>query len=124
MSKKIFDLMGYLVRYEFVGYGKMTINTKHFRLSGRKIPNSWEKSCYAVFLDDIFVGTLHSYGNRWFLISVIPDQPSPCMCSGLSRNDAVLQYINRYLSKDWCKSCLYELDSALCFGNEHCPYDK
>lgn len=97
MAKRISDLMGYQVRYEFIGYGKLTINTKHFRSSVRKIPNSWEKTCYAVFLNDIFVGTLHCCGNRWFLISVIPDQTSPCMCSGFTRNDAVLQYINRYL---------------------------
>ena len=118
-----FDLLGYQVRYESVGYGKFSINQRHFRGSGRKMPNSWEKTCYAVFINDIFVGSLHSCRNKWVLISVIPDQTSPCMCSGQYRNDAVLQYINRYLI-DPCSDCPYEMHSAACWGNEDCPYQQ
>ena len=94
---KIYDLLGYQVRYEQVGYGKREHKTGRFRGNGRKMPDSWEKTCYAVFLNDTFLGVLNGCRCKWYLISTNREQDSPRMTSGLSRNDAVLAYINAFL---------------------------
>lgn len=100
MASNVYDLMGYKVRYETVGYGSRINPSRKFRLTGRKMPSYWEKACYAVFLNGIFTGVLIRCGNKWYLISVNREQTSACMTSGLTRNDAILAFINRYLLAD------------------------
>lgn len=100
MSANSCNLMGYQVRYERVGYGPRCKHSNRFS-SGRKFPDHWEKTCWAVFVNDIFLGVINGCGSKWYLIA--PDLSSPvssCVTCGLSRNDAMMAYINRYFLSD------------------------
>ena len=97
MSVNCCDLMGFKIRYVRVGYGRREKSCNHFRSTGRKFPDSWEKTCYAVFMNEVFLGVLNGCGCNWYLIAPNREQDDACVTCGSSRNNAVMAFINRYL---------------------------